>query len=113
MTAFRSLLIIMIAAILIYTGITIWSHGVNLLPHFFGAMREMTWQGQFNLDFMLMLCLSGLWTAWRNGFTGAAIALGLVAFFLGILFLATYLLFLSYRTNGDLKQMLLGVHDVE
>lgn len=113
MMAFRFALTLMIAAITLYTGITVWSHGLNLLPHFFGAMRDMTWQGQFNFDFMLMLCLSGLWTAWRNGFSSAANALGLVAFFFGIMFLATYLLFLSYRTNGNLKQMLLGVHAVD
>lgn len=110
MTIFRVVLIVMIAAILAYTGKTISLQGLNLLPHFFGAMWDMNWQGQFNFDFMMMLCMSGLWTAWRNGFTAAAVALGLVAVFFGIMFLASYLLYLSYRTNGDVKRMLLGVH---
>jgi hypothetical protein len=50
----------------------------------------MTWSGQFNLDFMTFLGLSGIWVAWRHQFTGGAIALGVVAFFGGMMFLAPY-----------------------
>lgn len=110
MNLFRLLLAGMLAAIFIYTGVTISQHGVNLLPHFIGPMGEMSWQGQFNFDFMMMLTVSGLWTAWRNGFTGGAIALGAIAIFFGIMFLSAYLLYLTYRNNGDMKQVLLGVH---
>ncbi|MEQ9448599.1 MAG: hypothetical protein RLN70_06775, partial [Rhodospirillaceae bacterium] len=74
------------------------------------AIAGMTWQGQFNTDFMMYLMLSGLWTAWRSGFTAGAVALGAVAAVLGILFLAPYLLYLSYRTKGDLRRLLLGIH---
>ena len=48
-------------------------------------MATMGWPGQFNLDFMCMLTLSGLWVAWRHHFSGAGIALGLLAFFGGAL----------------------------
>ncbi len=110
MALFRAILLIMLAIIVIYTSVTISMHGLHLLPHFFGAIATMDWQGQFNTDFMMFLMLSGLWTAWRNGMTGGAIALGIVAVFFGILFLSVYLLYLSYRKNGNMKQILLGVH---
>ncbi len=110
MNLFRTILIIMLFAIVIYTSITISMHGLNLLPHFFGAISKMNWQGQFNFDFMMFLILSGLWTAWRNGFSGSALALGSLAVFFGILFLSAYLLYLSYRTERSMKQILLGVH---
>jgi hypothetical protein len=110
MSLFRLLLAAMLIGVLIYTGFTVSEHGLNLFPHFFGAIAEMGWQGQFNTDFSMFLILSALWTAWRNGFTGGGIALSVAAFFLGIVFLSAYLLYLSSQTNGDIKAMLLGVH---
>jgi hypothetical protein len=110
MTPFRALLILFLLAVGGYTAVTIAGHGWNLLPDFFGAVSAFTWQGQFNLDFLTYLILSGLWTAWRGGFTAASIALGVVAAGLGILFLAAYLLVLDMRHRGDRRAMLLGVH---
>ena len=78
------------------------------MPVFFGDMKAMTWPGQFNFDFFGFLLLSGLWVSWRNDFAPAGIVLGLIAVFGGILFLSAYLLFLSFQTNGDIKQMMLG-----
>ena len=52
--------------------------------------------------------LSGLWVAWRHGFGGAGVALGLVALFGGALFLSAYLLVESYRCGGDVEKLLLG-----
>jgi hypothetical protein len=57
---------------------------------------------------MFMLSLSALWVAWRHRFTAAGLALALFAFFGGASFLAVYLLVVSFRTNGDLRQILLG-----
>ncbi|MEL7466785.1 MAG: hypothetical protein AAFN79_22110 [Pseudomonadota bacterium] len=71
----------------------------------------MTWQGQFNLDFMTFLMLSALWTAWRNGFSGGGFGLGALAFFFGMPFLCIYLLVLLSRENGDMRRVLLGVND--
>jgi len=31
----------------------------------------MQWPGQFNLDFMCMLLLAGLWVSWRHRFSVA------------------------------------------
>jgi len=107
MGAFRILLAAIFVAIAAYTAIVIANHGMGLLPIFFGDMATMTWPGQFNLDFLCMLTLSGLWVAWRNEFSPAGIALGLLAFFGGAFFLSAYLLVLTARTS-DVRVVLLG-----
>ncbi len=108
MTAFRALLVLIFCAIAIYTGIVASQYGMNLLPVFFGDMARFAWPGQFNLDFMCMLTLSGLWVAWRNRFSPSGIVLGLVALFGGALFLSAYLLIESFRAGGDVRALLLG-----
>lgn len=93
MKVFRILLAVMCIYIVGYTSITISNHGWNLFPVFFGDMAAMTWPGQFNLDFMSFLILSGSWVAWRNDYSRVGLALSVVAIFGGIMFLAPYLLF--------------------
>lgn len=108
MTAFRLFLIICLVAIVSYTSLTIAHHGMGLLPVFFGDMAAMGWPGQFNLDFMCFLGLSAIWTAWRHHFSPAGLALGVLAFFGGMLFLSLYLLVQSSRCGGDVRVLLLG-----
>lgn len=108
MTAFRIFLAAIFVAIAAYTLVVVSNYGVNLLPVFFGDMAKMAWPGQFNLDFMCMLALSGLWVSWRHQFSAAGFALGLLAFFGGAFFLSAYLLIESFRTGGDGKALLLG-----
>ncbi|MCK5909788.1 MAG: hypothetical protein KAG62_07545 [Caulobacter sp.] len=108
MTLFRLFLLACLVAIVGYTSVTIANHGWNLLPIFFGDMAAMGWPGQFNLDFFCFLLLSGLWVAWRGGFKPAALALGGVAVFGGMLFLSIYLLVLLSRSGGDIRRVLLG-----
>ncbi len=108
MTAFRVLLVVIFVVIAIYTGIVIAHHGWGLLAVFFGDMARMGWPGQFNLDFMCMLTLSGLWVAWRHRFSPAGIGLGLLAFFGGALFLSAYLLVVTGQERGDMTRVLLG-----
>mgnify|MGYP000845570036 CR=1 FL=1 len=91
-----------------YTAVTISNHGWDLLPVFFGDMAAMAWPGQFNLDFMGFLMLSAIWTAWRNNFSPSGLALAVVAFFGGMMFLTIYLLALSLQLKGDVRAMLLG-----
>ena len=107
MGALRIYLSIIFVVILGYTSVTIANHGMNLLPVFFGDMATMAWPGQFNLDFMLMLTLSGLWVAWRHEFSPGGLALGLLAVFGGAMFLSTYLLILTSR-DRDVRRLLLG-----
>jgi hypothetical protein len=108
MQAFRVYLVVVVACLGTYTMIVGLNHGWNLLPVFFSDIVAMNWPGQFNFDFTMFLSLSGLWVAWRNRFSGPGIALGVVAFFCGMLFLAPYLLYASIRAEGDVKAMLLG-----
>lgn len=108
MRAFQLFLLACLVVIVGYTSVTIANHGWNLLPIFFGDMAAMGWPGQFNLDFFCFLLLSGLWVSWRGGFKPAAIGLGVVAVFGGMLFLSIYLLVLLSRSGGDIRRVLLG-----
>ncbi len=109
MRAFQLLLIALWLVLVAYTGVVIARHGLDLLPIFFGDIARVAWPGQFNLDFLCFLVLSALWTAWRNGFSAGGLALALVAFFGGAGFLLPYLLWLTIRTRGDMRRVLLGV----
>ncbi len=108
MTLFRLFLAACFLVIAGYTAVTISIDGWNLLPVFFGDIAEMRWPGQFNTDFFTFLLLSGLWVSWRHQFSAGGLALGIVAVFGGMFFLSAYLLFHSYRTNGNMAALLLG-----
>lgn len=107
-TAFRALLIVLWVVLAGYTTIVAANHGIGLLSVFFGDMAAMGWPGQFNLDFLFMLVLSGLWVAWRHQFSGAGLVLGLFALFGGSFFLTAYLLVVSVKARGEMKEVLLG-----
>jgi len=107
-TAFRLVLAIMFLAILGYTSVVIGRHGVDLFSVFFGDMTTMGWPGQFNLDFMCMLLLSGLWVAFRHRFSAAGLLLAVGAVFGGATFLSVYLFVESLRVKGDVPSLLLG-----
>lgn len=107
MGAFRILLLTIFVVIAGYTAIVIANHGMGLLPIFFGDMATMSWPGQFNLDFLCMLLLSGTWVAWRHRFSPAGIMLGLLALFGGAFFLSAYLLVVTVRER-DVRILLLG-----
>ncbi|MBO6505482.1 MAG: hypothetical protein JJ850_08810 [Kordiimonadaceae bacterium] len=108
MLLFRLILIAMIINIIGYTALTGLVHGWDLMPVFFGDIGKVNWPGQFNTDFLSMLLLSAGWTMWRNNFSLLGIGLGVLALFGGIMFLAVYLLVLTYKTDGDMKRILLG-----
>jgi len=108
MTGFRILLATIFLAIAVYTGFVVLDHGMNLLPVFFGDILRMQWPGQFNLDFLGFLILSGFWLAWRHHFSPAGLALGVLGFFGGAPVLTVYLLIVSYQAQGDVREMLLG-----
>ncbi len=108
MSAIKTFLVLMLITLIAYTAMVIESYGLNLFPYFFGDMAELTWGGQFNLDFMFMLALSALWVAWRNQFSGAGLGLAVLAFFGGALFLGVYLLHLIKQESGDAVRILIG-----
>ena len=102
------MLFLLLAILLVYTSIVASIHGFGLLPIFFDDIVKVTWRGQFNLDFLFMLILSSLWTAWRNRFSRIGMVLAFFALIGGSLFLTMYLLVLSWQTKGNFKQLLLG-----
>lgn len=108
MLAFRTLLGVMFAVVLVYSGMVGAAHGWDVLPIFFADIAALTWPGQFNLDFACFLILSGLWVAWRHHFAPAGLALGLVVALVGIVVFAPYLLFASIQAKGSAKVLMLG-----
>ena len=108
MPLFRLFLLACLVGIAAYTGATIAHHGMNLMPVFLGDIAAKAWPGQFNVDFTCFLALSAIWVAWRHQFSASGLALGVVAFFGGMLFLSIYLLVQTGRSGGDVKALLLG-----
>lgn len=108
MTYFRDFLIFLFLGMAVYTLFTIAGHGINFIPLYLSDIAAMTWRGQINLDFTGYLLLSGLWIAWRNGFSKAGCALGGAASILGMPVFSAYLLYLTYQSKGDMRQVLLG-----
>lgn len=110
MTRLRYALIAMTVLIVAFTAAAVANDGIDLITPFLKPIFALSWQGQFNIDFACYLVLSGIWMAWRGGFTSGSIALGVIAPPLGILFFAPYLIYLAGNSNGDPRQVLLGVH---
>ena len=110
MVALRMVLVAMTLLIIVFTVTAVGQGGPNLFTPFFGPILAMTWQGQFNIDFSAYLVLSGIWIAWRSGFSRPGLLLGICAPPLGILFFAPYLIYLIGKSNGDPRKLLLGVH---
>ncbi|MBM5821413.1 MAG: hypothetical protein FJ082_02840 [Cyanobacteria bacterium K_Offshore_surface_m2_011] len=108
MTAFRAALVLLWLAVAGYTGVVVAHHGIDLVSVFLSAIGAVDWPGQFDLDFLGLLLLTGLWVAWRDDFSAKGLALGLLAAVGGILFLAAYLLVLSFQADTTMKRILLG-----
>lgn len=110
MGTLRVLLAFIGLVMLTYSLFTIHHHGWNLFPIFVESIRSMGWPGQFNLDLLTYLILSGLWIAWRHQFSVMGILLGLAASIIGMLFFAPYLLVISLYGKGDINELLLGAN---
>ena len=108
MGALRILLAVIFVCITGYTGVVVAHYGFGLLPIFFGDIAAMAWPGQFNVDFMCFLALSALWLAWRHHFSAVGIALAVLGFFGGALFLSVYVFCASFSAKGDMKELFLG-----
>lgn len=108
MIAFRVYLAALWVILIAYTLVVLHAHGADLVSVFFGDIAALGWPGQFNLDFLMMLTLSALWTAWRNTFSPAGLGLGFLALIGGASFLCVYLLVLSIVWKGEMRPILLG-----
>jgi len=110
MAAFRTCLIAMTALVFVFTIAAVADGGLDLFTPFLAPIFALTWQGQFNVDFSTYLVLSGIWMAWRSGFSRGGVILGICAPPLGIMFFAPYLIYLIGQSAGDPRKLLLGVH---
>lgn len=110
MAQFRTVLIGMTFLIILFTVTAVVQGGGDLITPFLTPIIAMTWAGQFHIDFLCYLVLSGIWMAWRQGFSRGGIALGLLAPPFGVLFFAPYLIYLIGRTGGNTRKLLVGVH---
>ena len=108
MNGFRALLATILLGVVGYTIVVITNHGMGLIPIFFGDIGKMEWPGQFNLDFLGFLLLSGFWLAWRHHFSPVGLALGLLGVFGGVPVLCVYLLGASRSAGSDPAVLLLG-----
>ena len=108
MTAFRILLIVIVASVTLYSGAVIAGHGWNYLATAQRDLQDMGWAGQFDLDFLCMLALAALWVAWRHRFSAPGLGLAVLAFLGGAPVLSVYLLVLSVSARGNVVEMLIG-----
>jgi len=104
----KVLITMQVTLVLVYTLIVFSKEGIDLFNILFTNIGGMNWSGQFNLDFISYLTLSGIWIMWRNEFTKSSILLGISAMILGIILFGSYVLYLLFRENGDLKKVLIG-----
>ena len=89
---------------------TLWvmaNHGVNLVSVIIQDITTMSWNGQFDTDFLMYLCLSGLWIAWRHRFSVGGCLVALICATNGMFFFAPYLLTISFQSDS-LEELLLG-----
>ncbi len=105
---FKTLLVVQTIGLLAYTIIAFQTEGASLLSVALNNIKSLTWSGQFNLDFLCYLTISGIWIMWRNKFSGISILVGTIAMILGIVFFAPYLLWLMSKEKRDLKRVLVG-----
>ena len=92
-----------------YTMVAIFKEGWNLFPAVYSGLSSLGWQGQFNTDLLCFIFLSMFWVMWREKFSLTGVVLGLVAFN-GMYFFAPYLLYLTFKAEGDMRVFLLGEH---
>lgn len=104
---FLALSTIIIYAITVYAVIY---YGFNWPAVYFGDLFALNWRSQFNADFLIHLFLLATWVSWREGFTVKGHIFGFLSIFMGGMFGFPYILYATYKANGDPKGILLGIH---
>lgn len=110
MTSLRMFLIVSTGLIYTMTFIASANHGFNWPAVAFQDLMALNWRSQFDIDFAIYLLLGATWINWREGFTVKGNVYAFLSVFLGGMFTFPYLLIATYRTNGKLNSILLGVH---
>ena len=103
----------LIASTLIIFSITYYAlttQGVNWPAIYFGDVLSLNWRSQFNIDFLIHLFLLATWIVWREGITVKGYIFGFLSIFMGGMFGFPYMLYATFKANGNPKLVLLGVH---
>lgn len=108
MIQFRVLVAALFVGIIGYTIMVVSNYGWNLIPAYISAIAEVSWQGQFTVDFSFYLLLSAVWITWRHRYSPLGFTLGGLALIGGMMFFAPYLLVASIRARGEITPFLLG-----
>lgn len=108
MLVLRMICGVLFAILAIYTAITISRDGMDLVTPFFSDILSLTWPGQFNVDFSSYLVLGTIWFVWRNDGATLSLVLAPVVLTGGMLVLAAYLIWLSYRVDARMDVLFLG-----
>jgi len=110
MNLLRTFLVISTVVIFAVSIHVVSTAGVNWPAVYFGDLIQLDWRSQFNTDFLLHLGLLATWIAWREGFSAKGWLFGVLSIVMGGMFSFPYLLLATYKTHGDPKALLLGVH---
>jgi len=103
----------LIAATILIFSVSIYviaTMGLNWTTIYFGDLLKLDWRSQFNTDLLISLSLLAIWIIWREGFTFKGFLFGFLSFFCGFMFSCPYLLFATYKAQGNPKILLLGVN---
>lgn len=110
MTTFRISLVLSTIAIYAVTLIATFNFGINWPAVALQDLVALNWRSQFDIDFLIYLFLASTWIIWREGGTTLGYAFAFLNVFLGGMFTFPYLLFSSFKENGDPTKILLGVN---
>ena len=110
MTSLRVFLVISTVGIFTVSIYAALTKGINWPAIYFGDLLHLNWRSQFNIDFLVHLLLLATWIIWREGFAIKGYIFGFLSIVMGGMFGFPYLLYATYKANGDPKAILLGIH---
>jgi len=110
MTNFRVFLALSWVLIMGITLYAVSQLGYNWPAVFFTDLVGNEWRSQFNTDFLIHLFLLCAWIYWREESKVKGAVYGFLSIFLGGMFGFAYLLFHTFKANGNMKAILLGSH---
>ncbi len=110
MKVLRVLLVLSTVSIYAITVIASLAQGLNWPAVAIADMFALGWRSQFDIDFIVHLFLLATWVTWREGADARAYIFGFLSIVMGGMFSFPYILYATYKTGGEPKALLLGVH---
>ncbi|WP_373097616.1 hypothetical protein [Zhongshania sp.] len=110
MKTLKMLLIVSTIAIYAITALASLTQGLNWPAVAIADLLALGWRSQFDIDFLIHLFLLATWVTWREGAGPRAYFFGFLSIIMGGMFSFPYILFAAYKSGGESKALLLGVH---